>query len=238
MAAETLWNHRSQLTPLSPGEIHLWQASLILPLPELRRRMDLLSADELARVNRLRTAAACRFAVARSTLRLILSQYLNCQAETIAFAYGDRGKPCLSLPVHRPHHLQFNLSHSRDVAVYALTDQGAIGVDVEYVRPVPSLTKLARRYFSPQECASLDNLTDQQQRQHFFYLWTQKEAYVKATGDGIPGLSTAMRPASWFFQSLQIEPDAVVAVTASVATGIRLFRWNHGDGIKTGAAGS
>ena len=130
--------------------------------------MDLLSVDELARVDRLPAVAARRFAGARGTLRLILSQYLGCRAASIAFDYGDRGKPYLRRSPHRQRQVQFNLSHSRDVAVYAVTAQGTIGVDVECIRPVPSLTKLARRCFSPQECASLDDLTGQQSTERDF----------------------------------------------------------------------
>jgi len=236
MMVDTLWEQASQQVPLASGDIHLWRASLQPSASALHRQMALLSADELLRVQRLRNSAARDFAVARSTLRLILSRYLTCSPESIEFVYGDRGKPYLSSTTLAQYadgaqssHIQFNVSHSGDVAVYAVTSHGTIGVDVECIRPVPHLMRLAQRYFSPQDCASLRDLTDQGQLQQFFHLWTEKEAYVKATGEGISGLSTAVRPVGWFFQSLQIEADVLVTVAASAATGQpRRYRWDHG----------
>ncbi|MGF1514012.1 MAG: 4'-phosphopantetheinyl transferase family protein [Elainellaceae cyanobacterium] len=224
------WNGPSQLTPLTPGAIHLWRASLDLPLDHLCERSRLLSADEIERADRLRSSARHSFVAARSTLRLILSQYLLCHPGAIDFAYSDRGKPYLNIAqvniaqVSAP--LQFNLSHSQNVAVYALTTEGAIGVDIERIRPVPKLARLARRYFSPQERASLEALSGLQRLEHFFSLWTQKEAYVKATGEGVYKLAIAAQPPTWFLRHIEIEPDYVAAVTASAAiSDLRLFYW-------------
>ncbi len=222
---ELCWRGPSQLTGLTSGAIHLWKASLDIPPDRLRHRAGLLSEDEIERANRLRSPASRRFVVARGTLRLILGRYLHCPPDAINFAYSDRGKPLLGASHSQPQ-LQFNLSHSRDVAVYALISQGDIGVDVEYVRPVSSLLRLAHRYFSEQEQADLKALSGPLQVQRFFDLWTQKEAYIKATGEGIQKIATAKRPETWSLSSLQIGPEFRVAVTASNATGeLQLFSW-------------
>ncbi|MGF1537028.1 MAG: 4'-phosphopantetheinyl transferase family protein [Elainellaceae cyanobacterium] len=212
--------------PLVPGAIHIWKAPLNLAPFYIHQRAGLLSADEIERAHRLRQPARHSFVAARSTLRLILSQYLRCHPEDICFTYSDRGKPFLKRANPDQCSLQFNLSHSQGLAVYAIATQGAIGIDIECIRTVPALTRLARRYFSPQECASLEPLSGLPQQRRFFELWTQKEAYAKATGEGIYRLATLKPPPTWFTSRLQIAPGYVAAVTASALVhDLHLFYW-------------
>jgi len=79
--------------------------------------------------------------------------------------------------------LQFNLSHSDGLAVYAISTQRRVGVDIEHVRPIRHAGLL--REFSPSERSTIHLLPEDEQRKAFFRLWTCKEAYVKANGQGM-----------------------------------------------------
>jgi 4'-phosphopantetheinyl transferase len=81
--------------------------------------------------------------------------------------------------------LHFNLTHSHNVALFAFTLSGEVGIDVEYIRPSHREMDLAERFFSPQEVAALRAFPESSQREMFFRCWTRKEAYIKARGAGL-----------------------------------------------------
>lgn len=90
---------------------------------------------------------------------------------------------------HNCLQLQFNLSHSHHLALYAFThSQGGIGIDLEYLRCLPQALSLAQRFFTKNEAAYLASLPPKRQERMFFRFWTAKEAYLKATGEGLVGL--------------------------------------------------
>jgi 4'-phosphopantetheinyl transferase len=127
-----------------------------------------------------------RFIAGRALLRHILGGYLEIHPAELAFSYGEKGKPYVSQPgVHAA--LMFNLAHSEDLALLAVTRAGPVGVDVERIRPVPEVHQLVARFFSPRETAAFGTLPESQQPEAFFNLWTRKEAWLKATGAGIGG---------------------------------------------------
>uniref|UniRef100_UPI0019D6D949 4'-phosphopantetheinyl transferase family protein n=1 Tax=Anaplasma marginale TaxID=770 RepID=UPI0019D6D949 len=68
--------------------------------------------------------------------------YLNLDPKQIQFKYSDRGKPSLA-----DNSLEFNLSHSQDLAIYGFTKNRKIGVDLEYLRYMPDAENLANRFF-------------------------------------------------------------------------------------------
>jgi 4'-phosphopantetheinyl transferase len=97
------------------------------------------------------------------------------------FQYSDRGKP--HLEDHVP--LEFNLSHSGEVALLAVTRIGPVGIDVERKRPLEDLLGLARSNFASGEYATLTALPEPERLDSFFQCWTRKEAYVKSVGEGL-----------------------------------------------------
>lgn len=119
-----------------------------------------------------------RFVAGRSWLRRILSCYQGQPPESIAFAYGESGKPSVAGPV------SFSLSHSGDLAAVAVA-RFEIGVDIELVRPIEPET--ADGPFSPLEIAALAVVPAQEFSPAFLRIWTQKEAYLKALGCGFLG---------------------------------------------------
>jgi 4'-phosphopantetheinyl transferase len=151
---------------------------------------SLLSADETARAARfLFEHLQHSFILARGALRILLGRYLNTAPADLAFTYGAKGKPALAGPAS----LQFNASHSGDLALFAFTMGCELGVDIEAVRPMPDLEDVARRFFCADETAELMALSPGQRDQAFFLCWTRKEAYIKATGEGLSSPLDAFR---------------------------------------------
>jgi len=161
-------------------EVHVWHADLDrVPEPV---HADSLSADERERGRRFRFERdRRRFVAARGLLRVLLGRYLDVHPAGVRFGYGPRGKPFLA----SGDGLRFNVSHSGGLALLAFAWRREVGVDVERVRPVPEAEDIARRYFSPWEAADLLRLPEGERAAAFFRCWTRKEAFVKATGDGL-----------------------------------------------------
>jgi 4'-phosphopantetheinyl transferase len=170
---------------LTRQEVHVWRASLDLD-PEVFRRMEsVLSDDERARAQRyIFERDRNSFTAARGILRHLLGQYLQCPPQSVEFSYGSNGKPELGGSQSRSP-IRFNLSHSHGLAVFAVTLDRSVGIDVELVRTESAGQDIAARYFSAQEVNELRRLPAQQRSEGFFLCWTRKEAYVKAKGAGL-----------------------------------------------------
>src|SRR5262249_10829075 len=126
-------------------------------------------------------SARTQFVVTRAALRSILSDYLDLSPLRLSFVHGPQGKPALA----NWGWLHFNVSHSQDVALIAVTRRSEIGVDVERLRPFINDLGMAERYFSPRETELLRALTGTRRSEAFFHAWTRKEAYLKASGKGL-----------------------------------------------------
>lgn len=145
-----------------------------------------LSPDESDRAHRFHFEKdRNRFIAARGILRSLLGTYLNLPPSQLQFTYSDRGKPSLSVPT--PGNLSFNLSHSKGLALYAVTLTSPIGIDVEYLRPMSDVLQLAKRFFSHSEYEVISRLSPPERHRAFFTAWTAKEAYLKAIGSGLSG---------------------------------------------------
>jgi 4'-phosphopantetheinyl transferase len=144
-----------------------------------------LTADETRRAERFYFQKdRDRFIVARGLLRSILSRYLNMEPSQLRFRYGAHGKPDLAT-ASGGHKLRFNLSHSNGLALYAITRDREIGVDIEYIRADFPGLQVAEHFFSPREIATLRALPAARRHEAFFTFWTLKEAYIKARGQGL-----------------------------------------------------
>jgi 4'-phosphopantetheinyl transferase len=139
--------------------------------------------EEVERAARyVRAETRDRFVAARGTLRTLLARYLGVQPRQIVLSYGPRGKPRLVSPAGEVH---FNVSHSGDLALIAFSSHSPIGVDLERISAATDVGGLAGRYFSPAELAHIEARSPAARRHAFFVCWTRKEAYLKATGDGL-----------------------------------------------------
>ncbi len=180
-----LWSAPPVNLNLAANEIHLWRANLDLRKVQPTQIAATLSPDEQERGARFyREQDRKRFLVGRYLLRKLLASYLKLEAKELRFNYNPYGKPILANkdPIH------FNLSHSQNLAIYAISLTHQIGVDLELVRALNDIKQIAQRFFSAREYAKLNSLPQQQQLECFFRFWTCKEAYLKGIGEGIGGL--------------------------------------------------
>jgi 4'-phosphopantetheinyl transferase len=179
-----IWPVPPDKVALGAIDVHVWAAPLEQPPSLVSRCAAVLSPDEVERASRFRfDKHRNRFIVGRAMLRSLLGEYLDCLPRQLEFVYGVHGKPALTGEF--PEALHYNVAHSDDILLVAVTRVGAVGVDVEQIRPVSEADELVERFFSPRENALFKKLSPDQKSIAFFNLWTRKEAWLKATGEGI-----------------------------------------------------
>jgi len=174
-------NHQSTLG----DDIEIVVAELVASKEEVDAARRLLSADERQRADRfVFERDRVSFTLARAELRRLLGTRLDTRAEHVEFDYGPRGKPELA---HRfkQSNLRFNLSHSDEVAVYAICTGREVGADVEAIREISDRDDLVAHCFSEREIQMYQDLEEGQKTAGFYRCWTRKEAFVKALGDGL-----------------------------------------------------
>lgn len=163
---------------LAKTRVDIWQYPLHTEFPNAA---DLLSEDELTRANRYHFSHhQRRFAVARAMLRRILANYLSASPAELVFSYNKHGKPELV----NASSLQFNLSHSGDLAILAVGKTFPLGIDVEFFSKRP-YEGIGNHLFSSSEQRGLSNVDDKLKPLAFFHIWAQKEAFIKASGLGL-----------------------------------------------------
>jgi 4'-phosphopantetheinyl transferase len=168
---------------LRDNEIHLYCAAPAHFHADLPRLATLLSPSERARAERFRFPHHREsYIIRHGILRTLLGRYLGIKPETVEFRYGEFKKPEVANTKDTIH---FNDSHSGGLVLYGFTRACPIGVDIEHLRPVEHFEQIARHYFSPREFQLLNTLPEADRIRGFFSLWTRKEAFLKATGEGI-----------------------------------------------------
>jgi 4'-phosphopantetheinyl transferase len=175
---------------LAPGEIHLWRAALDNPV-RLCGAEAVLSREEILRAGRFVGALDReRYIAAHGALRMVLGVYLRADPASLEFRTGPTGKPSL---VQTFTDLRFNLSHSGDLALIAVTRGREVGVDVERVQRDIEFDPIIEHYFEPAEAWDLRTAPPHERVPRFFDLWTRKEACVKAEGTGLGSKSRVDR---------------------------------------------
>lgn len=222
----------NDLFKLAPHTVSVWQVKLSDFTAETTRLQTLLSQDELQRALRYRFAKHQeRFIIARAMLRHILSLYIGEPPERIQFEYGPQGKPALT-----KSKVQFNVSHSDDMAVYAVSF-AEVGIDIEKIEEKDH-DALAKRFFSETEQTALAALTKTERMAAFYQMWAGKEAVVKAIGNG---LYAALRDFTVqltarqvlkskqediYLEQLSIDPEYAAAVaTCQPITAVFYWQW-------------
>lgn len=169
---------------ISENIIHVWCLNTSSAGVWLDTMQKHLSPDEEVRLNKFRFEQDReRFIIGRGGLRVILGRYLGISPPKIEFEYGPYGKP--ELKDKGQMNLQFNLSHAKEITLYAITLTRAVGIDIEYITPVGEVFQIAERYFSPEEKKNLESLSAKEYQKLFFKYWVRKEAYLKTRGMGI-----------------------------------------------------
>ncbi len=179
------WRAPPATLVLGSDEVHVWRATLDQTPSRVQSFLRSLASDEHARAERFYFERDREhFIVARGVLRAILGGYLNRASEGLSFCYSSYGKPALA-GESGGNAIRFSVSHSRGVALYAVTRGREVGIDLERIRSDLAIAEIAGRFFSPREIAMLRTLPSEAQNQAFFRCWTRKEAYIKARGEGL-----------------------------------------------------
>jgi 4'-phosphopantetheinyl transferase len=211
-------------------EVHVWSARLFCPGQDDDARLGTLSQEERQRAGMFHGERDRRdFIARRFLLRVILGRYLKMEPWQVSLVCEERGKPRLS-GAENPPPLHFNLSHSGHLALVAVGRHWPMGVDVERIRPMPEMDGIAGAFFSMQENARLAAVGPEEKGEVFFSIWTRKEAFLKATGEGIAGelgrMDCAQAPPGWSLHSLSPAPGFVGALAARGAAAAPLcWRW-------------
>jgi 4'-phosphopantetheinyl transferase len=207
-----LWLSAPTNLNVSPDEVHVWRFQLDCSEAQLQHLTQTLSSDEIARAERFYFPEhRQRFIAGRGILRTILGRYLGIAPDQVSFKYEPRGKPVLADTLNESG-LGFNLSHSQSLALCAVTNKRLIGVDLENIRPMDDVEALAKRFFLPREYEFMRSLPDSQKQEVFFRYWTCKEAYLKATGEGLAKL-----------EQVEISLTSTEAATLQTSENWRLF---------------
>jgi 4'-phosphopantetheinyl transferase len=163
---------------IAADQIHVW--AWLLDSGGLddheKSEIGLLDAKELERFHRFHFECdRARFAIAHANVRRILGAYLGQEPKRILFRANPFGKPELVTRAQAPP-LYFNLSHSRNIALLALSMDTELGIDIEYLRPIEP--EVAESNFSPTELAALSTLEGEAWLKGFYHCWTRKEAIL------------------------------------------------------------
>jgi 4'-phosphopantetheinyl transferase len=172
---------------MPPGEIHVYEIRLDRTGFEASA-LNCLSDEEKVRADRFYfDRDRRRYIACRSSLRALLAQYVGCRPLDIPLAYGRRGKPFLVGAA-----LGFNVSHSEDLALIALTREPDIGVDIEFNRLLNDIEAMIRATGSLEERRILAGVDDEDRLRLFYRMWARKEALVKVDGAGLEIALTAL----------------------------------------------
>lgn len=143
-----------------------------------------LDAREKQKALRFRLQRDCDSYVAvHGLLRMILGSRLEIPPRSVSLEYNRYGKPML-ISDRAP--LYFSLSHSRDISIVALTSNGEVGADIEYIDPEFDFREISSAFFVKEENEYIDHGRPGD-RERFYRLWTRKEALLKAIGTGLSG---------------------------------------------------
>src|SRR5262249_46868145 len=185
-ALNTDWTPPPPCLALGDDEVDIWCADLALAtashLPALTQT---LSHDERERALRFHFEQdRAHFSASRGLLRCLLAGYLDLEPAQLTFTYGAYGKPLLSgAPLLSSLH--FNLAHAADIAVFAFTRGRRLGIDLQRLRHVPDADQIPRNFCSPSDHHQRAVLPPNMKEMGFFNCGTRKEAYVKASGEGL-----------------------------------------------------
>ncbi len=246
-AEESLWRPATELSALAAREVHVWRASLDLPAPRLQTLKQTLAREERARAERFRfDSHRARFIASRGILRDILGRYLGSEPRSLRFAYNGYEKPFL-VDETEDGPIFFNVTHSQDMALYAFTRLGDIGIDVEQMTTeAKDYEDIAAAFFSVAEVEQLRAVPEAARQEAFLNGWTRKEAYIKARGMGLslaldqfdvaltPGVPAALLatreadqgPSWWSLRALDAGPGFIAALAVrGQPSAIRCWQW-------------
>jgi 4'-phosphopantetheinyl transferase len=208
---------------LSDSEVQAWQMKLDFQNLPYAMAYETLSPAECERAQRFHFEQdRQRFVLTRAVLRILLGKYCGCVSQDVCFSYLAHGKPVID-----NDGIQFNVSHTHELAVLAFAATVPVGIDIEYLQRELDYQQLAKRYFSPEEIKAMEAAAEDNHKRIFLELWTRKEALLKATGEGISrtlnqldvtnqilsyqpkGAASGATESNWNFHALSLDANYV-----------------------------
>ena len=182
---EEAWRTAPDRPALGTDEVHVWCVKVNEVASGPSKMGCILSVEEREKAARLRfDRDRRRFVIRHVMLRIVLARYLDEEPAALRFLFGPHGKPMLGDGGDKAA-LSFNMSHSADIALCAVTRNRRVGLDVEWCLRKVDDVEMAGWCFSTREAETLRELPVGRQVHAFFALWTCKEAYLKAVGRGM-----------------------------------------------------
>ncbi|HYX30787.1 MAG TPA: 4'-phosphopantetheinyl transferase superfamily protein [Pyrinomonadaceae bacterium] len=181
--AQQTWKAGPVKPAIWQNEVHVWRARLDVAWSWAFD--EALCLEDRARADRFKFESDRRkFCAARASLRLILARYLQVKPSRLKLETGEFGKPFLA-DKNQGQGLRFNLSHSHQLALIAVTREREVGVDIEFMRSDFVTNEVATHFFSRAEVEQFNVVPPESRTCAFFNCWTRKEAYIKARGEGL-----------------------------------------------------
>jgi 4'-phosphopantetheinyl transferase len=196
-----------------------------------------LSVDERSRMQRFRkTADIQRYILAHFLKRYVLSEYLKIPLLDLSFTTNDYGKPFCEAK-NAPY---FNLSHSGNWVVLAVSEVSEVGVDIEFPRDI-DIKGVMKKISSDEQFECYTSV--EPSKITFLCTWTQKEAISKACGRGL-GVGMPNIPCSgnigngsvyflsdnYYFLSHFMPEEGVLSYASTVIEKPAIIRVNEGGG--------
>ncbi len=219
----SLWKPPPASLLIEADDLHLWRFRIDISAQSAANLRQLLAADECARADRfIRPLHQVKYIAARYALRWILAGYLQHPPVSIVFDYSPQGKPALGKS-HRSK-IRFNLSHSGDWALLAVTTGADLGVDVEEVVLKDNVQQLGDYAFNDVEKRVFANFSPARRQRGFYRLWTAKEARLKMLGVGLGEMNRAVHPR---FQCSFVPAKGYTAAVATNKQLTRIVRYHY-----------
>ena len=193
---------------LGVNEVHIWHFDFEKLQPNIDRFFSLLSAEEVKRAHAFKFEKDREaYIISHGAMREVLARYLEIEANV---QYQEKGKPYCE-------GCEFNLSHTKEYAVLAVSRNVAVGIDIEDTSREVNYMALAERFFHPTEVPH--------NRAEFYRYWTAKEAFVKAVGEGVSfgldqfSIDAGNSTISWIADEKNMNPQAWQLLFFNVSDG-------------------
>jgi 4'-phosphopantetheinyl transferase len=179
------WNSPPVDYRIDRNTVHVWRAYFQPTLVSDREFLECISKIEIERAQRfIRQSDRDRYIFSHGLLRSLLGAYVDCAPQQFVFETKQHRKPFLISP-DCSNDIRFNLSHSEDMVLIAVTRGAEVGIDVECVRRIPDALQIVNATFSVDEREFLNSLPPRDFEEGFFTCWTSKEAFLKGIGKGL-----------------------------------------------------
>ena len=213
------WLHPPDVLTIERGQLDIW----LLKLDESPCHPGCLDTIETTRLKDFKyPLGRQQYCSAHTALRIILGRYLDCAAAEVPIAIHSTGKPGID---QQPPSLYFNLSHAKNTALLAVRPEHEVGIDIEYIREILNIDRLAQRTMREYEVAELEQ--SEWDKTLFFKLWTRMEARQKCLGRGVFGEAVGGDLVET--RTMMLRADQCAAIAWPVGAEPKIVNYYHDD---------